>query len=108
VTLVRDPQLTRRTPHSPPNRDPGARAQAVRGTYAAAGGGSAGPCEVGHRDQRRCQAKGARRAVEEMIPLTLPEVRRLLADLIWHQPREVNSVLDWSHWRRHRQARARR
>jgi hypothetical protein len=45
---------------------------------------------------------------EELIPLTVPEVRRLLAHLIWHQPPKVTSVLDWSRWRRRHQARARR
>ena len=52
--------------------------------------------------------KGARRAVEELIPLTVPEVRRLLAHLIWHELPDTNTVLGWSHWRRRHQARARR
>ena len=52
--------------------------------------------------------RGAAGPVEDLIPLTLPEVRRLLAHLIWHQPPEATSVLAWSHWRRRHQARARR
>ena len=44
---------------------------------------------------------------EALIPLTVPEVRRLLYRLIW-RPMPLNkSVLSWSRWRRH-QARARR
>lgn len=43
---------------------------------------------------------GAHRPVEELIPLTVPEVRRLLAHLIWHQPPNTTTVLDWSRWRR--------
>ena len=39
---------------------------------------------------------------------TLPEVRGLLAHLIWNQPPNATSVLHWSHWRRRHQARARR
>ena len=52
--------------------------------------------------------KGGPRPVEELIPLTVPEVRRLLASLIWHQPPEAATVLTWSRWRRRHQARARR
>ena len=44
---------------------------------------------------------------EALIPLTVPEVRRLLCRLIW-QPMPLNkSVLAWSRWRRRHQARAR-
>ncbi len=60
-------------------------------------------------DHHHRQGKGgAAGPVEDLIPLTLPEVRRLLAHLIWHQPPEATSVLAWSHWRRRHQARARR
>ena len=34
----------------------------------------------------RTQKGGGPHPIEELIPLTVPEVRRLLADLIWHQP----------------------
>src|SRR5664279_2125414 len=40
--------------------------------------------------------------------LTLPEIRRLLARLIWHRTPDVDSVLSWSRWRRRHQAGARR
>ena len=43
---------------------------------------------------------------EKLIPLTVPEVRRLLYRLIWrHQPTD-ESVLRWSRWRRRHQATA--
>lgn len=66
-----------------------------------------------YRHARPCaqaskQVRGARTQAEDLIPLTVPEVRRLLAALIWHQPSTANTVLDWSRWRRRHQARARR
>jgi hypothetical protein len=42
------------------------------------------------------------------MPLTVPEVRRLLWRLIWHTTPDVAQVLDWSRWRRRHQARAKR
>jgi hypothetical protein len=42
-----------------------------------------------------------------LLPLTVPEVRRLLVALVWTIPVEPGFVLAWSRWRR-RQARARR
>ncbi len=41
-----------------------------------------------------------------LIPLTVPEVRRLLTRLIWTPNRSAGFVLSWSHWRRRHQARA--
>ena len=41
-----------------------------------------------------------------LIPLTVPEVRRLLTRLIWTPNRSADFVLSWSHWRRRHQARA--
>jgi hypothetical protein len=43
-----------------------------------------------------------------MLPLTVPEVRRLLVALIWPTLTEPGLVLAWSRWRRRHQARARR
>ncbi|MDQ3222001.1 MAG: hypothetical protein M3Q75_00760 [Gemmatimonadota bacterium] len=45
---------------------------------------------------------------DELLPPTVPEVRRLLYRLLWAQPPPVAHVLGWSRWRRHHQARARR
>ena len=44
---------------------------------------------------------------EALIPLTVPEVRRLLYRLIWRPMPLHKSVLAWSRWRRRHQARAR-
>jgi hypothetical protein len=54
------------------------------------------------------QKKGARKQPGELIPLTVPEVRRLLARLIWTHHVTNNHVLAWSRWRRRHKARARR
>lgn len=43
----------------------------------------------------------------ELIPLTVPEVRRLLIRLIWNNLPSQTLILAWSHWRRRHQARAR-
>ena len=45
---------------------------------------------------------------DDLIPLTVPEVRRLLTRLIWHVPPTPAHTLAWSYWRRRHQARARR
>ena len=45
---------------------------------------------------------------EELLPLTVPEVRRLLCRLVWAPAHHVDSVFSWSHWRRRHQARAKR
>lgn len=52
--------------------------------------------------------RAARRAVAELIPLTAPEVRRLLWGVVWRAFPSVEQVLAWSVWRRHHQAVAKR
>lgn len=42
----------------------------------------------------------------ELLPLTVPEVRRLLFALVWQPPPSVEQILWWSAWRRRHQARA--
>jgi hypothetical protein len=42
----------------------------------------------------------------ELLPLTVPEVRRLLYALVWQPPPSAAHVLYWSAWRRRHQARA--
>jgi hypothetical protein len=42
----------------------------------------------------------------ELLPLTVPEVRRLLFALVWQPPPSLDRVLQWSDWRRRHQARA--
>ncbi|MFI6263268.1 IS701 family transposase [Micromonospora sp. NPDC051006] len=54
------------------------------------------------------QERGDRPAANHtVIPLTLPEIRRLLAKLITNTVHPINHWLTWSHWRRQHQARAR-
>ncbi len=44
----------------------------------------------------------------ELIPLTVPEVRRLRWRLVWRTLPPPDFVLAWSRWRRRHQAQARR
>ncbi len=44
----------------------------------------------------------------ELLPLTVPEVRRLLVAFAWTLPPPPERTLQWSIWRRKHQARARR
>jgi SRSO17 transposase len=44
----------------------------------------------------------------EPLPLTVPEVRRLVWRLVWARAPDPDAVLDWSRWRRRHQQRARR
>ena len=44
----------------------------------------------------------------ELLPLTVPEVRRLLWRLVWPPPPDIAAALAWSRWRRRHQQRARR
>jgi hypothetical protein len=56
---------------------------------------------------RDSAARAAHRAVAELIPLTVPEVRWLLWGVVWRTFPSVEQVLAWSTWRRHHQARRR-
>ena len=53
----------------------------------------------------RRHKRGALR-VAELIPMTVPEVRRLLCRLLWQRPQNDGLTLRWSRWRRRHQARA--
>jgi hypothetical protein len=44
----------------------------------------------------------------DLLPLTVPEVRRLLWRLMWARAPDPEQVLAWSRWRRRHQQRARR
>ena len=46
--------------------------------------------------------------MEALIPLTVPEVRRLLWWLVWGRMPEQEHVVSWSRWRRRHQAVAKR
>ena len=50
---------------------------------------------------RYCHGPGG---CEQLIPLTVPEVRRLLYRLVWKPNPSEDLVLGWSRWRRRRQA----
>lgn len=44
----------------------------------------------------------------DLLPPTVPEVRRLLCRVVWGRPPPPEQTLGWSVWRRRHQARARR
>jgi hypothetical protein len=50
--------------------------------------------------------KNTASAGDDLLPLTVSEVRRLLYHLVWQVARSVQHVLAWSVWRRRHQARA--
>ena len=47
-------------------------------------------------------------AVGVLVALTVAEIRRLLASLVWRPPVDPAFTLAWSVWRRRHQATARR
>jgi SRSO17 transposase len=49
-----------------------------------------------------------KRGAAELIPLTAPEVRRVILRLVWGRLAPAEQVLAWSAWRRRHQHRARR
>ncbi len=57
---------------------------------------------------RADEATRERGTPEDLLPLTLPEVRRLLYSLLLAKVPEEGAVLCWSRWRRRHQLRARR
>jgi hypothetical protein len=61
----------------------------------------------GHRRPRK-GGRGGLTSQLGLLPLTVPEVRRLLVALVWTTPIQAGLVLAWSRWRRRHQARARR
>ena len=56
--------------------------------------------------RRRCRRKRGAVNVAELIPMTVPEVRRLLCRLLWQRPQRDDLTVRWSRWRRRHQARA--
>src|SRR6266508_716871 len=49
-------------------------------------------------------ANSSRKKEEALIPLTVPEVRRLIMRVAWPHLTPAERVLAWSSWRRHHQA----
>jgi hypothetical protein len=88
------------------------RGPQVAGLVPAHHPGAAGACVPGRhpRPGRRLRAgKGGRGGLNGglgLLPLTVPEVRRLLVALVWTRPVAPGLVLAWSRWRRRHQARA--
>ncbi len=76
--------------------------------------GPAGPTPSWPSPEPRPPPASAQRGIRSLrgglglLPLTVPEVRRLLVALVWTVPVEPGFVLAWSRWRRRHQARARR
>jgi hypothetical protein len=50
--------------------------------------------------------KDARDLTADLLPLTVPEVRRLLWHLVWARLPDPKTACAWSHWRRRHQQRA--
>jgi hypothetical protein len=46
--------------------------------------------------------------IDDLIPPTVLEVRRLLWGFLWGMAQLASTVIAWSHWHRHHQARVRR
>ncbi len=69
---------------------------------------TASTCLSGGSTSRRSPAtpKNKRRQFVALIPLTVPEMHRLLARLVWPIAYEAAHGLDWSQWRRRHQAKA--
>jgi hypothetical protein len=52
--------------------------------------------------------KGTLDLKADLLPITVPEVRRLLWHLVWARPPDPEAARAWSRWRRRHQQRARR
>lgn len=52
-------------------------------------------------------AAGAKKGGERLVPLSVPEVRKLLLKLLWAAVPEDEEILAWSAWRRRHQHTAR-
>src|ERR671921_863755 len=62
------------------------------------------------RPRRRRELAGDSKggSADDLLPLTLPEARRLLARLAWKRLVRKEESLHWSRWRRRHQMRAKR
>jgi hypothetical protein len=54
-----------------------------------------------------CEARAAQKGGTGLIPLSVPEVRKLLLQLVWDRLTPAAQALAWSEWRRRHQHRAR-
>jgi hypothetical protein len=51
-------------------------------------------------DEQEAAGKNMSLMTLDLLPLTVPEVRRLLFALVWQPPPVAAQVLHWSAWRR--------
>ena len=58
----------------------------------------------GHQPRAHKGGRGGLNGGLGLLPLTVPEVRRLLVALVWTTPVKPGFVLAWSRWRRRHQA----
>jgi hypothetical protein len=70
------------------------------------GDGCPGVFDGGQSDRAKKGAFLQEQEVAQLLPLTVPEVRRLLWRLVWQALPAREEVLRWSRWRRRHQARA--
>jgi hypothetical protein len=62
------------------------------------------PCSAAPRVGK----KGTVDLEADLLPLTVPELRRLLWQLVWARPPDPEAARAWSRWRRRHQQRARK
>ena len=62
---------------------------------------------IKHQAMEPGEKEAATVPMQELIPITAPEVRRLLTRLVWTENQLPDFILSWSWWRRRHQARAR-
>jgi hypothetical protein len=65
-------------------------------------------CSLGEKGDEAAPVLLARALAEELLPVTVPEVRRLLRGLVWPSAPPDGVILHWSRWRRRHQQRAKR
>jgi hypothetical protein len=66
----------------------------------------AGICAMARLSSTESMTDEGTRPTCPLLPLTIPEVRHVLACLLWPAPRSATLVLAWSWWRRCHQSRA--
>lgn len=74
----------------------------------AAGAGVSDRGEGEGEQRRECRGRGGERerqkGAADLVPLTEPEIQRLLLAMVWPQLRTMEKAPLWLHWRRRHQA----
>ena len=65
------------------------------------------PGRAGGHPVPRLEAGWAKKGGAKLLPLTVPEVRKLILRLVWERLTPAEQALAWSEWRRRHQYRAR-